>query len=217
MSKTIYFLAVQTDILFVYKQNKALIQNHWITVGLLFALFSSLLSSSFATFLLVMIGIGSFVFQLYHSRVLKKLEDEGKALFFGKTKHERFQNLYLFLGFALLALIGMYNIIGGIFLVLALRSLFKFMFYIPSIQFVVNDYELIISRKHRSKVFDFSYANRLRFIYNMIAFDHPIYGKETWKDINMNRDKIAEIKTFLSDNFGKEMVLNPTTGLPYVN
>jgi hypothetical protein len=49
----------------------------------------------------------------------------------------------------------------------------------------------------------------------MSSFDHPIDGKETWKDINMDRDKMNEIRLFLSKNFGNEMVLNPTTGLPY--
>ena len=74
----------------------------------------------------------------------------------------------------------------------------------------------MIARKRKIQVIDFTYPNRLRFVFNMISFEHPINGKLLWKDINMNRDKMNDIKIFLSNNFGKEMVLNPTTGQPLI-
>ena len=216
MSRTIYFPALKSDIKSVFKKKLAFIYNHWITfslpvIGLLFTF-----NNSAAIFFLLLMGIISFLSQLYRFLTLKGAKEKGKALFFAKKKKERLQNLYLFLGGLLLAWISMEVFIGSLFFVAALHFLFKYILYIPSIVFLADDYELTISRRHKSKVFDFSYANRLRFVYNMIAFDHPINGKMTWKDINMNREKIAEIKGFLSNNFGKEMILNPTTGLPYV-
>ena len=66
-----------------------------------------------------------------------------------------------------------------------------------------------IFKGFRQKRIDFSYPNTLRFVYNMIAFDHPVNGKVVFKDIQLDATKIQKVAKFLGDNFGKEMVNCP--------
>jgi hypothetical protein len=214
MAKKIYFPALQSDITLIFKKISGWLFNGWIwgIVGLT----SILIDFSSWVMILTILGSFSLINHLVQYFYLKKLEKKGEVLFFEKKSNERNRNI-IYLVIAIVLMLIMTNM-GADFLIFGFFMayfLLKYIFYMPSTVFIANDYELVVKRKRKRKVFDFSYPNRLRFVYNMISFDHPIDGKETWKDINMDRDKMNEIRLFLSKNFGNEMVLNPTTGLPY--
>lgn len=215
MSRKVYFPALVTDIQQGSKRYRHLIFNNWIWAGIGFMLYSWFDLN--AMFFIVML---SLVLTIYINRYLaiKKLKKEHKVLLFYKKKNEHIRSLYSFLAFIFLGWITAdepYMLMFILFV--ATLFLIRFCFFVPSLVFYVNDDELIISRKHKVKKIDFSYPNRLRFHNNRLLFIHPTEGEIVWKDIKMNRDRMNEIKTFLRENFGNEMILNPTTGLPYNN
>ena len=214
MAKKIYFPALQSDITFFFKKISGWLSNGWIwsIIGMI----SIWIGFSSWIMMITILGGFSLINHLVQYFYLKKLEEKGQVLFFEKKSNERNRNImYLITTFVLMLIFSNFEVNVLIFWVFIIYFLLKYIFYMPSTVFIANDYELVVKRKRKRKVFDFSYPNRLRFVYNMISFDHPIDGKETWKDINMDRAKMNEIRLFLSKNFGNEMVLNPTTGLPY--
>lgn len=214
MAQKIYFPALQSDILFLTKKISSKLSSNWIW-GLVFVIFSWF-DFSIGIGVLWVIGIISFIKHIIHYYYLKELEEQGRVLFMEKKKNERSRNIgYMFISIVLLLSFNSLSMISFLFGFLVFYYLMKYIFYIPSTVFIAHDYELIIKHKRKQKIFDFSYPNRLRFVYNMISFDHPINGKDSWKDISMDRNKMNEIRLFLAYNYGKEMVLNPTTGLPY--
>ena len=214
MAKKIYYPALQSDILLFYKRISNIFFSGWIWA--ISIIVFSWLDFSLGKNIIWVLGVISLIRQITEFYKIKKLEKKGRALLIEKKKNERNRNIgYMFLFFTFTLMFNFADTLPFIFGFLAFYFLMKYFFYIPSTIFIANDYELIIKRKRKCKVFDFSYPNRLRFVYNMISFEHPISGKETWKDINMDRAKMNEIRLFLSSNYGREMVLNPTTGLPY--
>lgn len=214
MAKKIYFPALQSDLTFFFEKISGWLSNGWVWAIIIVC--STLLGLFSWVTILYLLGVVNIIRHIIQYYRFKKLEKKGRVLFFEKKKNERNQNIIYMIIFLFMMLIlsdfGFNPFLWGIF---GVYFLLKYVFYIPSTVFIANDYELIIKRKRKRKVFDFSYPNRLRFVYNMISFDHPINGKETWNDINMDRAKMNEIRLFLSKNFGNEMILNPTTGLPY--
>jgi len=219
MNRAIYFPALIRDIKQFFQKRKHLLFHQWTWVGMLFVIFALLNDHSEITFT-VLVGLISVITTFYIARYLsyRKKRKEGKLLSFQKKKNERVAYFYWFLSFLVLSWIINFDPYFTFFLFsIACFYLLRVLLYIPSIIFMVHDDELTILRKHKSKQIDFSYPNRLRFHNNRLLFIHPIEGQITWKDINMNRDTMSKIQNFLADNFGKEMVLNPTTGLPYVN
>jgi hypothetical protein len=215
MSRLIHFPALNLDITQFWKRKRHFIFEYWIWFAL--AVLSFELFFDFGSIFIVFLIFFSFFTQMNYYLKLQKMKENGKALFFEKKTNERLKNLYAFLALAAFGWLTMYSAsFTFIIFLLAFHWLFKFIFFIPSVVFLAEEYELIIHRKRKIKIIDFSYPNRLRFVFNMISFEHPIEGRLLWKDINMNRDKMNDIKHFLSDNFGKEMVLNPTTGQPLV-
>lgn len=216
MNRAIYFPALVADVKSFIQKRSHWLFHQWLWIVLLFSSFF-LFQMGASPFLFVII-LAIFLF-LHITRYLNHQQHKkvGKVLLFKKKKSERAANFYWFL--AALLLSWMMAVEGGtaVFLMsVGFTYLMRFLLYVPSIVFLAQDDELIISRKHKSKTIDFSYPNRLRFHNNRLLFIHPIEGEITWKDINMNRDAMHEIKDFLAENFGQEMVLNPTTGLPYV-
>jgi hypothetical protein len=214
MAKKIYFPALQSDILLLYKN-----ASKWLSNGLLggitiiFFIQFGFDSGIGLIWGIAFLGLIKHIFQYYR---MKQLEKKGRVLYIEKKKNERSSNIiYAIISFVLVLIFSFTDTMSILFGFLTFYYLIKYFFYLPSTIFIANDYELVIKRKRKYKVFDFSYPNRLRFVYNMISFDHPVNGKDSWKDINMDRDKMNEIRLFLANNFGNEMVLNPTTGLPY--
>ena len=214
MAKKIYFPAFQSDILLLYKN-----ASKWLSNGLLGGITIILFiqfgfdSGIGLIWGIAFLGLIKHIFQYYR---MKHLEKKGRVLYIEKKKNERSSNIiYAIISFVLVLIFSFTDTMSILFGFLTFYYLIKYFFYLPSTIFIANDYELVIKRKRKYKVFDFSYPNRLRFVYNMISFDHPVNGKDSWKDINMDRDKMNEIRLFLANNFGNEMVLNPTTGLPY--
>jgi len=214
MAKKIYFPALQSDLLLYYKKLSGRISYGWIW-GI------SIIVLNWFDFPVIMgilwsLGFFSLIRYIVKYARLKQLEKEGRVLFIEKRKNERIRNIiYMFICFVFALIFNSGDMMPFLLGFLSFIYLIKYFLYIPSTVFIANDYELVITRKRKRKYFDFSYPNRLRFVYNMISFDHPINGKDSWKDINMDRGKMNEIRLFLSKNYGKEMVLNPTTGLPY--
>lgn len=229
MDRTIYFPALKGDVMRLLKRRGQFFRYYWFAVVMyityriarpFFNLFTydlRLGALIFWGFLAVLLVALSFVVQRRRFRKLSSLESEGKALFLWLRKKGRNEHLGLFITFFLFALMAFS--IPFLFLfwtVLACHYLFRYIYYQPSIVLIADDYELLIYKKHRLSVFDFSYANELRFIHNQVTFNHPLTGKQSYENININRDNVAELKAFLSHNFGKEMVINPATGLPYL-
>lgn len=216
MGRMIYFPALVADIKQFVNKRKHWLLHQWVWVALLFGL--SILSNwNLSPYLLVLVLAIALLFHIERYISYQKQKKAGKVLSFKKKKNERVAHFYWFLATALFSWM---TAITGFFAILMLcigfTYLIRFLLYVPSIVFMVKDDELIVSRKHKSKTIDFSYPNRLRFHNNRLLFIHPTEGEIVWNDINMNRDTMHEIKNFLADNFGKEMILNPTTGLPYV-
>lgn len=215
MSRLIHFPALNLDIMQFWKRKRHFFFHYWIWLVLALTSFDFFLSFS-SPFLIILIFF-SFFTQMNYYLKLQKMKKEGNALFFEKRTNERLRNLYAFLGLTAFAWITISAPLFALTVfLLALHWLFKYIFFIPSVVFLAEEYELVIYRKRKIKIIDFTYPNRLRFVFNMISFEHPVEGKLLWKDIKMNRDKMNEIKHFLADNFGKEMILNPTTGQPLV-
>lgn len=214
MSRLIYFPALNLDLMQFWKRKKHFVFHYWIWLVLAFILFEFFVATS-TTFIIFLMFL-SFFTQMNYYLKLQNLKKEGKALFFEKKSNERLRNLYAFLLLGVFAWITSWGYFSLVVLLLALHWLFKYIFFIPSVVFTAEEYQLVIARKRKIQIIDFTYPNRLRFVFNMISFEHPINGKLLWKDINMNRDKMNDIKVFLSKNFGKEMVLNPTTGRPLI-
>lgn len=216
MNRAIYFPALLADVKHFVQKRKHWLFHQWLWIVLLFGSFS-LFHLSLNPFLFIVI-LAFFLFlhivQYLNYRQQKKV---GKVLLFKKKKSERAANFYWFLGVLLFSwMMAVESGMSMLMMCISFTYLIRFLLYVPSIVFLAQDDELIISRKHKSKTIDFSYPNRLRFHNNRLLFIHPVEGEITWKDINMNRDAMHSIKDFLAENFGQEMVLNPTTGLPYV-
>jgi hypothetical protein len=221
MNRAIYFPALVADVKHFIKKRKHWLFHQWLWIITLFGIFfwGEIFWITSGMFPIIFIVILAIALGFYIERYVRyqKQKKEGKVLFFKKKKSERASNFYWFLGTIFLSwMIAADGYLAMLIMCTAFIYLIRFLLYIPSIIFLAQDDELIISRKHKSKTIDFSYPNRLRFHNNRLLFIHPVEGEITWKDINMNRDAMHEIKDFLAENFGQEMVLNPTTGLPYV-
>lgn len=214
MSRLIYFPALNLDLMQFWKRKQHFVFHYWVWLILALLSFEFFFESS-DVFIIFLMFI-SFFTQMNYYLKLQNLKKKGKALFFEKKSNERLRNLYAFLLLGVFAWITSWGYFSLVVLFLALHWLFKYIFFIPSVVFTAEEYQLVIARKRKIQIIDFTYPNRLRFVFNMISFEHPINGKLLWKDINMNRDKMNDIKVFLSKNFGKEMVLNPTTGRPLI-
>lgn len=213
MNRAIYFPALAADVKQFITKQKYWLFHQWFWIVLIFG-FSIFFSTPFLFFILLLFAL---IFHIERYITFQKQKKAGKVLSFKKKKNERRANLYWFLGAAVFSwMMAVEGLFAILVLCVGLTYLMRFLLYVPSIVFMAKDDELIISRKHKSKIIDFSYPNRLRFHNNRLLFIHPVEGAVAWKDINMNRDAMNEIKDFLAENFGQEMVLNPTTGLPYV-
>lgn len=221
MNRAIYFPALVADVKDFIQKRRHWLFHQWLwTIGLFGIFFWGEMFWITSTMLpLILIGILAIALGLHIERYVRyqKQKKAGKVLLFKKKKSERAANFYWFLGTALFSwMIAVEGYMAMLMMCIGFTYLIRFLLYVPSIIFLAQDDELIISRKHKSKTIDFSYPNRLRFHNNRLLFIHPIEGEITWKDINMNRDAMHAIKDFLAENFGQEMILNPTTGLPYV-
>lgn len=217
MNKTVSLRAIKWDIKSISRKGINIASRTLVGIGV-----AAYFIFSWTNFIpienLVIVGLlVSIVSRIRKYWILKKREKDGRVIFFEKKSNGRSKNLYSFFIFLFFAFVSMNSGFWLIFhSLLSLIFFVRYVCYIPSIVFYADDYELIIQKGMKRKAIDFSYPNGLRFVYNMISFEHPINGKVVWKDVKLNREKINKLKYFLSDNYGNEMVISPSTGLPLV-
>jgi hypothetical protein len=218
MKQTISFDAVLWDLKKVKNKYSYLIKQYslGLTIFLLWFVppFSYIIhTASFYVFLsIVFLSIG---LQYWQYKALKQKEAKGEVIFFSKKKNERETYLYSFLLFLLLVFLLNESFFWVTLLgVIAVYYLTKYLFYIPSIAFIVEGYQLTILQGLKHQQIDFTYPTKLRFIYNIISFENHINGKVQWKKTNLDKEKIDTLKHFLGENFGREMIISPSTGQP---
>lgn len=221
MKQTISFDAALWDLKKVSNKYGYLIKQHSLGIILLLIWlvppFSYLFYTSFSYIFLVGMFLLFLGLQYWQYKALKKKEAKGEVLFFSKKKGERVSYLYYFLLFLFLAYpLNDFTFWTSFLAFIAVAQLAKYLFYIPSIAFIADGYQLTILKGIKYKQIDFTYPTTLRFIYNLIAFENPINGRVQWKDTNLNKEKMDLLKHFLAENFGREMVISPSTGQPLI-
>lgn len=221
-NREVYFPALADDIAsWVQRKNW-----HWLRLllaGLFLLVVAALLDLSGAAapiFITILLIVTDLLNWLSMYRKVKAKEAKGEVLLLDKKGNERGRISTWFIIFLVLG--GLIMLLGNFWLAIIMFLIggnlgVRYFFHLPSIRLIINDDELILKRGFRKKYIDMTYPMRLRFTHNNIAFNHSVWGKTDWKFSNLNRDKVIKIKAFLSDYYGKEMILNPTTGLPYLD
>ena len=218
MSRKIYLPALQLDVKYLWNKYVQIYSIKRIeTVAFLLSFYISLFVSWMGFYFFFIIIVMIIILQYRRYRRLKQEEERGKAIFFKKKEKERKVNFNIF-ALCLFITWVVRSDANWLFFMLMISAywLSRYFFYIPSIVFVVKNYSLIMNKGFKQKKIDFSYPNSLRFVYNMIVFDHPIDGKISLKGIKLDVKNMNSFKTFLSDNIGREMIISPTTGQPII-
>lgn len=207
MDRTISWKALKWDLNYFWSSYSHFVRHFWLFGGILLVMF---VFGEFSDIGFGFLLIGTFLHRFYKYTILKRKEKSNEVLLLKKSASNRKKNLYAFLAFIFLAWLFRDNIYPLMFfLMMSVHWLTRYIFYIPSIIFTAKDYYLNICKGFRQKRIDFSYQNRLRFVYNRIAFDHPVNGKIVFKNIQLDASNIQQVAKFLDENFGKEMVNCP--------
>lgn len=211
MNRAISIKALQWDILQLWSRYNHIFRRFWLIAAIIGVVIIFPEYNGYIGFSILLVGVFLYRFLTYYK--LKAKEKKGKVILFEKRSNDRERNLYAFFIFIFFAWLVRHDVTWLAFsLMMSVHWITRYLFYIPAIIFKSDDYNLNISKGFRQKRIDFSYPNTLRFVYNMIAFDHPVNGKVVFKDIQLDAAKIQKVAKFLGDNFGKEMVNCPQLG-----
>ncbi len=210
MNRAISLKALQLDTGFLWNRYSYFFKSFWL-VGAIFLVLIIFQENSAIIFGLL--SLVTFFYRYYKFLSIKKKKEKNQVLLFDKLSNDRERNLYAFFVFIFFTWLVRHDSMWFMFnLMMSIHWLTRYFFYIPAIRFTINSYCLNIYKGFRQKQIDFSYQNRLRFVYNMISFDHPVNGKVVFKNIQLDANKIQQVAKFLEDNFGKEMVNCPQLG-----
>lgn len=223
MKQAISFDAILWDLKKIKNRYSYLLEQYWLVLFffLVWPVFSFLFNSFSPSFFLLFAlfvsfaAISALLLKYFQYKKMKQKEAKGEIIFFQQKTNERMNYLYFFGLFLLLAF--SFRNEPFIFLLMsffAISRFVKFLFYIPSISFIAEGYQLTIIKGRKHKQIDFSYPTSLRFVYNQMVFENQINGKVQSKNTRLNKEKIDRLKHFLAENFGREMVISPSTGQP---
>ncbi len=211
MNRAISIKALKWDVVQLWSNYNHLFRKFWLIGAIIGVVLIFQPYNGYIGFSILLVGVFLYRFLTYQK--LKIKEKEGKVIFFEKRTNDKERNLYAFFVCIVFAWLIRHDVTWLAFsLMMSVHWITRYFFHIPAIIFIADDYQLNIFKGFRQKRIDFSYPNTLRFVYNMIAFDHPVNGKIVFKDIQLDATKIQKVAKFLGDNFGKEMVKCPQLG-----